>query len=100
MFVGIHAMLATMTQTPELELSEEEGKNFTTCAQNVMRHYSVTATQKTLDWVAFVGCCTMIYGPRVAAISFRKASEKAKPTQENSNVINFGPTNIHGFPAE
>jgi hypothetical protein len=100
MFVGMHAMLATLTQTPELELSEDEGKNFTTCAQNVMRHYSVTATQKTLDWVAFFGCCMMIYGPRVAAISFRKASEKQPKQEEQSNVLQFGPNNIHGFPAE
>lgn len=99
MFVGIHAMLAMSTKTPELELSEDEGKQFMTCAQNVMRHYSVTATQKTLDWVAFVGCCTMIYGPRVAAIGFRRASEQQPKQEEKSNVIQFD-ANIHGFPAE
>lgn len=89
MFVGLHAMLAMATKTPEFELSEDEGKQFTTCAQNVMRHYSVTATQKTLDWIALVGCCAMIYGPRVAAISFRKAQEK-EPKQENDgNVLHF-----------
>lgn len=38
-------------------------------AQNVLRHYSVETTQKTMDWISFVGVTTMIYAPRIVAIS-------------------------------
>jgi len=76
MFVGIHAMLAIQTNNPELMISDAEGKSFMNAAQNVMRHYSVETTQKTLDWIAFLGIGVGIYGTRVVAISNRRAVEK------------------------
>lgn len=76
MFVGVHALLAAQTQTPELAITEDEGKAFTLAAQNVMRHYSVEATQQTLDWIALAGTCVAIYGTRVAAIQMRKRQER------------------------
>lgn len=76
MFVGVHVMLAEMTKTPELALSMEEGDAFMTSAQNVMRHYSVETTQKTLDWIAFGGVAVgQIYGPRLVALAMRKREE-------------------------
>lgn len=83
-------MLAQATDTPELELSEDEGKSFMKAAQSVMRHYSVQTTQKTLDWVSFVGVSVSIYAPRVAAIGFRKRKERAETSEERPNVIHFG----------
>jgi len=44
--------------------------------QNVMRHYSVETTQKTLDWVALMGAASGMYVPRLAAISIRRKSVK------------------------
>lgn len=44
-------------------------------ASNVMRHYSVESTQKTLDWLAFGGTCCMIYGTRFGAYMLRKREE-------------------------
>lgn len=75
MFVGLHTMLAMQTDTPEFMLSDEEGRDFTKAAQNVMRHYSVQSTQKTLDWIAFGGITVGIYGPRFVAVRLRKAQE-------------------------
>lgn len=72
MFVGLHVLLAAQTNTPELAISEGEAKDFMASAQNVMRHYSVETTQKTLDWIAFAGCAAGIYVPRVVAISVRR----------------------------
>lgn len=76
MFVGVHAMLAMRTNIPELAITEQEGKAFMASAQNVMRHYSVETTQKTLDWVSFVGCVGSMYGTRFLAIVNRRSSEK------------------------
>lgn len=80
MFVGLHALLADRTETPELAITEEEGKAFMDAAQNVMRHYSVETTQKVLDWTAFAGVAAGMYMPRVAAIGMRKrASKQSRP---------------------
>lgn len=76
MFVGVHAMLAMQTKTPELAITDLEGKSFMTAAQNVLRHYSVETTQKTLDWVAFAGIAGGMYGSRIVAIANRKAEER------------------------
>lgn len=76
MFVGMHVLLAHRTNTPELAITEDEGKSFMGAAQNVLRHYSVQSTQKTLDWIAFAGCAMAIYAPRVVAIQVRKREER------------------------
>lgn len=72
MFVGLHALLANNLDTPELAISPDEGKQFMTAVQNVMRHYSVETTQKSLDWIALAGCAAGMYFPRVAAVSIRR----------------------------
>jgi hypothetical protein len=89
MFVGIHTMLAMQTKTPELMISEQEGKDFMKAAQNVMKHYSVQSTQKTLDWVAFLGVAGGIYGTRIFAVSVRKSAERAADTAERGQVLQW-----------
>ena len=75
MFVGLHALFAVNTNTPELALTNEEGEAFMKACQNVMRHYSVHTTQKTIDWISLFGVAGGIYGTRVAAIIVRKRGE-------------------------
>jgi hypothetical protein len=89
MFVGLHAMLAMQTRTPELMITEQEGRDFTRAAQNVMRHYSVQTTQKTLDWIALGGVTVGMYGTRVYAISARRAGERAAAGEPKGQVIRF-----------
>jgi len=81
MFVGLHALLAERTSTPELAISLDEGAAFMTAAQKVMRHYSVETTQKTLDIVAFMGTTAGIYMPRVAVIMMRHKAEQEHARQ-------------------
>ena len=78
MFVGLHVVLAERTETPEIVISEEEGKQFMSACQNVMRHYSVETTQKTLDVISLIGCTVAIYAPRIAAIQVRRKFENMK----------------------
>lgn len=89
MLVGVHAILAMQTKTPELAITEQEGKDFTRAAQNVLRHYSVQTTQKTLDWVAFLGVTAGMYGTRAFAISARHAAEKAANGDTFGQVLKF-----------
>ena len=91
MFVGIHTMLAMQTNTPELAISEDEGKAFMTAAQNVLRHYSVETTQKTLDTIALLGVTVGIYAPRFVAINVRRRTEDrpARARQGGPRVVPF-----------
>jgi len=77
MFVGLHVALATWTKTPELEITGDEGQNFMTRGADVMRHYSVQRTQKTIDWLAFYGAIATLYVPRYIAIRNRKRADRA-----------------------
>lgn len=88
MFVGLHALLADRTETPELAITEEEGKAFMDAAQNVMRHYSVETTQKALDWTAFAGVAAGMYMPRVAAIGMRKKAGRAPAQARKAGKAN------------
>lgn len=85
MFIGLHAMLAMQTNTPELMVSEPEGAAFMNAAQNFMRHYGVTSTQKVIDGLAFFGAGIGIYGTRFVAISQRhKAEGDGRPARTGS----------------
>lgn len=75
MFVGLHVVLSNSLAVPELTMDMAEGEQFMKSAQNVLRHYSVETTQKSLDWIAFGGTCCMIYGTRFGAYMLRKRSE-------------------------
>lgn len=75
MFAGLHVMLAARG-APELVITEQEAKDFMGAAQNVLRHYSVKTTQKTLDWLMFIGVAGGIYGPRLMAVSIRQAEDR------------------------
>jgi len=78
MFIGVHMMMAHKLNTPELEITADEGLAFMAAAQNVLRHYSVEATQKTLDWIALAGIGGGMYLTRGVAISNRLSQEKAE----------------------
>jgi hypothetical protein len=89
MFVGLHVLLAERTHTPEIAISDEEGHAMQVAAQNVLRHYSVAASQKTLDWIALWACAGGVYGPRVVAVAVRRQSEAAQKKQPRGRVVRF-----------
>lgn len=103
MFVGLHVLLAERMDAPELVISEQEGKDFMGAVQNVMRHYSVETTQKTLDWVALFGTASGMYVPRVAAMSMRRKAtrrpaapaERRAPASNSAGVVSIVP-DMHG----
>lgn len=94
MFVGLHALLADRTNVPQIAITEDEGARFMGAAQNVLRHYSVETTQKTLDWIAFAGVGAGIYMPRLAAIGIERrnrASVNERPAPSSRPVPANGP---------
>lgn len=76
MIIGLHAALASVSGIEELAITDQEGEAFMAAAQNVARHYSVATTQKTMDWIAFVGCAAGLYVPRVFAVGLRRAERR------------------------
>ena len=76
MFVGVHMLLADKTNCPELIIPPDEASGMLSAAQNVLRHYSVETTQKSLDWIAFAGIVGGGYLMRAVAISNRLGAEK------------------------
>lgn len=76
LFVGVHTALAIKLDAPELMVPEDEAKAFMKAAQQVARHYSVETTQKSLDWIAFIGSFAAIYTPRIMAVGVRRQRER------------------------
>jgi hypothetical protein len=98
MFVGLHVLLAERTNVPQLAITEDEGKSFMSAAQNVMRHYSVETTQKTLDWIAFAGVSAGIYMPRLAAIGIERRANKERRAAAPVHAAPSGSANLHVVP--
>lgn len=90
MLVGISTMLAMKTDMEEFYISPEETGDFLKAAQNVARHYSVETTQKTLDWVAFIGVGAQVFGTRAVSVSIKLKAKKAG--QSRGNPANPGAT--------
>jgi hypothetical protein len=83
LFAGLHVLLADRTGTPELALSPDEATLILARASAVLSHYSVETTQKTLDWISFVGALGTVYVPRVVAISLRQRhADAVRPTPQ------------------
>lgn len=98
--VGVHVMLAQATKTPEIAITMDEGTNMLKAAQNVMRHYNVQSTQKTLDWISLVGVCSYVYVPRMIAIAANKKArtlEQPRPIVQPAHVATDAPP---GSPTE
>lgn len=57
----MHFTLATLTQVPELALSEPECAQLAQCLANVERHFPHLASQRSIDIGALVTCAAGIY---------------------------------------
>ena len=70
--------MAQLSGHPEIAISEQDGHAFLGAAQNVLRHYPLTASQKALDWAAFAFVASFIYVPRFAAVQ-KRTREQTPP---------------------
>lgn len=69
-------MLAMQTGHEEMAVGAEEAGAWLKSAQNVMRHYSVETTQKTIDWLAFCGVTAQVFGTRAVAIAVKNRNAR------------------------
>ena len=90
-----HAMLAALTKTQELYLSQDEALMLAQASANVARHYDVQMAAKTVDWVNLAMALGNVYGTRLAAIKMRSSVERkeraatAKPAPANPADTTF-----------
>jgi hypothetical protein len=74
----IHAMLAALTQTPELALGDDDAKRLAGALANVTRHYQLpTLSPERMALAMLVWTAGSIYFPKVRAIAQRKRSGDA-----------------------
>jgi hypothetical protein len=88
-WVGLHWQVARLTENPELQISENDAKEWLLRTQNVMRHYPLSASQKAIDWAAWTMVTSFMYVPRAAAIIARKNAQAAQPEAPSATVFQF-----------
>lgn len=80
-----HAMLAAMMGAPELLLDAKEANAVAVALNNVARHYDLSATQKTLDWINLAMILGGTYGMRAVMIYNRQRKRGPSPQEGSAN---------------
>jgi hypothetical protein len=80
-------MLATVTQSPEFVLADQEARQIAEAAARVGKHYDLTASAKAVDWAGLVMACAAVYGPRIAVVRHRKMYEAAQARQQQGGAV-------------
>ena len=82
--VVVHAGLAGFTNTPELQIDDEEGNLLATATANVFEQFNFMPDPKIAAVVGLVMAAGKVYGPRVYLINARRSAE-AKARKANKN---------------
>lgn len=86
--VSVHSMLAAISKSPELELSEDEAAKIAKAAIAVADLYDLQTTKKATAWANLMGCLGAAYIPRFVSVNVRKKMEAAE-RKANPNVTQF-----------
>lgn len=85
----VHAGLASLTKTPEWELSRDEGDALAKSLVSVLEQFDVTPDPKVQAIVGLVMTGGMIYGPKMYLYNERMKQRKAKPSVVSIDGRNF-----------
>jgi hypothetical protein len=89
---GIHALLATALQAPELVLSPAEAEHVARSYTAVARHFDMQASQKAIDIGNFCVTLGIVYGSRLVSIGIRrKATREARGKGTPAVVVQPAP---------
>lgn len=66
-------------------MTEGEARGFLMAWQNYLRHFSIPATQRTVDLMTAVGVTAFLYIPRAAAVVERKRRPPSPPPRPGAN---------------
>jgi hypothetical protein len=98
MLIGISTMLALQTGIEEIEVGPDEMNAWLGAAQKVARHYSVETTQRTLDWIAFVGISGQVFGTRALAVAVK--TRRGGSGGISGRPARRGPAAVYDFPPQ
>lgn len=85
--LSAHTMLAAMTKTPELIISQDEANKLASAINTVQEHYPVHVDPKAMAWLNLAGVAGMIYGPRIfVAVKRKRESPSPKSEAPKSNA--------------
>lgn len=86
---GVHVMVAMITQSPEMQLSDPESIELAKAISGVCAEYNLSLNGKTGAMIQLLGAGAMVYLPRIMAIKQRKAQEKAarETVQDEINPV-------------
>ena len=73
--VNVHALLAGMTQIPEIAIDREQAEVLASAASEVMLHYDFGMNPEQQAWVNLMMVAGSIYGAKVFAYKIRKSQE-------------------------
>lgn len=77
--IGIHAMMAAFTNTPELMLDADESKPLAQAVAEVAKHYDIPGLDAVVvAWVGLIMVCGKTYVPRAILIN-KRMKEEARP---------------------
>jgi hypothetical protein len=78
-FIGplliVHELAAHKTNTPELEIDEQEAKAICSAGDDVLAFYNKVPSPEMQVWLGFGTALSMVYGPRWVAIRTRMKRE-------------------------
>lgn len=84
-------MLAQIWQIEEVAVTSDEADAFTKAAANVSRHYDITTTQKTLDWIALGVVTAEVFGTRAFIVALRTRERRAENARPVAAVHHLRP---------
>jgi hypothetical protein len=91
---SIHSILAAITQTEELAISQDEANQLAAAIGSVSAHYDVSASAKTMAWVHLSSTVAMVYGPRMIAL-YRNSQKPVMPQNVTPSTMHLDPNIIN-----
>ena len=90
--LSVHLMGATLINTPELVINQQEAEQLSSAITRVNELYGgIVLPEKTLAWMNLAIALGTVYGPRVVAIQRRKKLPKIKQVETQTEVILVSP---------
>lgn len=93
--VGIHAMVAAFTKTPEMVLESDESKPLAIAVADVAKHYDIPGVDAVVvAWVGLIMVAGKVYVPRYLLVKHRldqEAKQNRRPATPTLAVNNDAP---------
>lgn len=76
--VGVHKLLATLTNNPVVAITDTEGEALANAAADIIEEYQLAVSRRAILWGNLIGACGLIYGPKIM-VAMKSRPAKAPP---------------------